>query len=193
MSKDSDRSQVHLAMPRSVLFFEDWNKHKLEFDDILVLPEHEPVNPEEEEDIVPDQQAAFGITKSQQNRRRQAAWKDLSIKELLYNGPDAQGSQEVLEFPNFSDIREEILVAEQGTTSHGSSTTELSSTTPVIESEPHVSPEALIDARANARRAAAMVTPTYNNNAHHVTTRNRTNALRSSRLATGTHRRGAPR
>lgn len=184
-----------MAMPRTVLFFEDWNKSKLEFDDILVQPEHEPVNPEEEEDIVPDQHAAFGIAKSQQNRKRTAAWKDLALRDLLYSGPDIVSSNEVLEFPNFSEVRHELsLVDHDASNNNDVSLIESgSSITPVIEPDPRLSPESLLlDARANARRAA-MVTPTYNNDAQHVTTRNRTNALRSSRLASGTQRRRAPR
>lgn len=196
MSKDSERSHVHLAMPRTALLFEDWNKHKLEFDDILVLPEHEPVNPEEEEDIVPDQHAAFGIAKSQQIRRRQAAWKDLSVKGLLFNGPNAVSTKEVLEFPNFSEVEEEVISMNQNLLNFsGSIHHDVDSiSTPVMGPDPKLSPEILLqDARASARRASAMVTPTYNNDAQHVTTRNRTNAMRSSRLASGTQRRRAPR
>lgn len=195
MSKDSERSHVHLAMPRTALLFEDWNKHKLEFDDILVLPEHEPVNPEEEEDIVPDQHAAFGIAKSQQIRQRQAAWKDLSVKDLLFDGPNAVSTEEVLDFPNFSEVHDEVTLMDQSFSNGGAGVRRADNNvlTPVIDSDPMVSPEMLQDARTNARMASAMVTPTYNNDVQHVTTRNRTNAMRSSRLASGAQRRRAPR
>lgn len=176
------------------LFFEDWNKSKLEFDDILVLPEHEPVNVEEDEDVVPDQHAAFGIAKSQQSRRRPTAWKDLSVKDLLYNGPGVMSTDEVLDFPNFNNISQELSSAAQNPLNNGPDRPDHDLTsTPIIDSDPRLSPEHFFhDTRTNARRASVMMTPTYNSDATHVTTRNRTNALRSSRLATGTPRRRAP-
>lgn len=190
-------------MPRAILFFEDWNKHKLEFDDIAVLPEHEPANPEEDEDVVPDQHAAFGITKSQQNKRRQAAWKDLAIKELLYNGPDAHSKREVLDFPNFgqAEAEEAASVALRGHQRqrgdqrlgfHDAPLTPGHDGSSGPPPPPHM-PELLLDARANARRASAMSTPTYNHDPQVVSARNRTNALRTSRLATEASRRRAPR
>ncbi|EON69751.1 hypothetical protein W97_09014 [Coniosporium apollinis CBS 100218] len=53
---------------------------------IYVAPEHEPLNPEDEDDVVPDQHAAFGITRATQ-RKREAAWRDLGLEELVGRGP----------------------------------------------------------------------------------------------------------
>lgn len=53
---------------------------------MLVKPEHQPVNPEDEDDVVPDQHAAFGIQKATQ-RAREPAWRDLGLGELMGRGP----------------------------------------------------------------------------------------------------------
>lgn len=53
---------------------------------MLVKPEHQPVNPEDEDDVVPDQHAAFGIQKATQ-RAREPAWRDLGLGELMARGP----------------------------------------------------------------------------------------------------------
>lgn len=49
-------------------------------------PQHQPLNPEDEDDVVPDQHAAFGIQKATQIKR-EAAWKDLGLERLLAQGP----------------------------------------------------------------------------------------------------------
>jgi len=51
-----------------------------------VPPQHQPPNPEDEDDVVPDQHAAFGITRATQ-AKREAAWKDLGLEELVGKGP----------------------------------------------------------------------------------------------------------
>lgn len=45
-------------------------------------PQFQPVNPEDEDDVVPDQHAAFGITRAMDSRR-QIAWRDLGLEELM--------------------------------------------------------------------------------------------------------------
>ncbi|KAK9465778.1 hypothetical protein V1512DRAFT_254258 [Lipomyces arxii] len=74
MGRDSSRSHIHLTQPRSAEFFEEWLTHSLPDDVITIPPEFEPINPEDEDDVVPDQHAAFGILLSQLRRYRPAAY-----------------------------------------------------------------------------------------------------------------------
>lgn len=71
-------------------FFEDMCKDKLPDDDIYVPPHHQPINPEDEDDVVPDQHAAFGIQRATQ-KKRETAWKDLGLGELMGKGPGGAG------------------------------------------------------------------------------------------------------
>ncbi|PGH27688.1 hypothetical protein AJ80_00703 [Polytolypa hystricis UAMH7299] len=54
----------------------------LPIEDIYVSPQHQPVNPEDEDDVVPDQHAAFGIARAM-DRRREVVWRDLGLEELM--------------------------------------------------------------------------------------------------------------
>lgn len=54
----------------------------LPVEDIYVLPQFQPPNPEDEDDVVPDQHAAFGITRAME-RRREAVWRDLGMEEVV--------------------------------------------------------------------------------------------------------------
>ena len=63
----------------------------LPIEDIYVAPQYQPPNPEDEDDVVPDQHAAFGITRAME-RRREAVWRDLGLEALVNGegyGPDA--------------------------------------------------------------------------------------------------------
>ncbi|GFF28120.1 Apc13 domain protein, partial [Aspergillus udagawae] len=51
----------------------------LPIEEIYVLPQYQPPNPEDEDDVVPDQHAAFGITRAME-RRREPAWRDLGLE-----------------------------------------------------------------------------------------------------------------
>lgn len=53
-------------------------------------PHNQPINPEDEDDVVPDQHAAFGIQRATQ-KTKEAAWKDLGLGELMTKGPGAKG------------------------------------------------------------------------------------------------------
>ncbi|KZF26650.1 Apc13p-domain-containing protein [Xylona heveae TC161] len=86
MSKDSSRTYVHLNQPRVADLFEDFCRDKLPHEDIYVPPQHQPINPEDEDDVVPDQHAAFGIQRATQ-KMREPAWKDLGLNELMSKGP----------------------------------------------------------------------------------------------------------
>ncbi|KAI9860757.1 MAG: hypothetical protein M1813_005680 [Trichoglossum hirsutum] len=86
MSKDSNRTYIHLNQPRVADLFEDFCRDHPPDDEVYVPPHHQPINPEDEDDVVPDQHAAFGITRAQQ-KTREPAWKDLGLNELLRQGP----------------------------------------------------------------------------------------------------------
>lgn len=47
---------------------------------------HKPINPDDEDDIVPDQRAVMGIQRATQPKR-EPVWKDLDLKALLDRGP----------------------------------------------------------------------------------------------------------
>ncbi|RHZ51955.1 hypothetical protein CDV55_104388 [Aspergillus turcosus] len=51
----------------------------LPIEEIYVLPQYQPPNPEDEDDVVPDQHAAFGITRAME-RKREPAWRDLGLE-----------------------------------------------------------------------------------------------------------------
>ncbi|KAL2059160.1 hypothetical protein ABVK25_000452 [Lepraria finkii] len=79
MSKDSTHTYIHLHSGRHADIFEEFNRpphlpHEL----IYVPPQHQPPNPEDEDDVVPDQHAAFGITRATQ-KRHESAWKDFWV------------------------------------------------------------------------------------------------------------------
>ncbi len=74
---------------RDADLFEDFCRDRLPDDEILVPAHHRPVNPEDEDDVVPDQHAAFGIQRATQRGRGEPAWKDLGLADLMRRGPAA--------------------------------------------------------------------------------------------------------
>ncbi|KAI1352491.1 Apc13p-domain-containing protein [Xylaria sp. FL0043] len=86
MNKDGCYTYIHMQRPRDADLFEDFCKDKLPDDEIYVPPHHQPINPEDEDDVVPDQHAAFGIQKATQ-RNKEPAWKDLDLAGLMKKGP----------------------------------------------------------------------------------------------------------
>ncbi|KAI3538547.1 Apc13 domain-containing protein [Colletotrichum paranaense] len=93
LNKDASHTYVHMHRARDADLFEDFCKEKLPDDEVYVPPQHQPINPEDEDDVVPDQHAAFGITKATQ-RSREAAWKDLGLSGLMNRGPPPAGGWE---------------------------------------------------------------------------------------------------
>ncbi|KAJ3943286.1 hypothetical protein N0V92_013701 [Colletotrichum tropicale] len=85
-NKDASHTYVHMHRARDADLFEDFCKDRLPNDEVYVPPQHQPINPEDEDDVVPDQHAAFGITKATQ-RQKEAAWKDLGLSGLMNRGP----------------------------------------------------------------------------------------------------------
>ncbi|CAG8235123.1 unnamed protein product [Penicillium salamii] len=115
MSKDSSASYIHMHQPRLADLFEEFTRPHtspsdqhdrepqaspttipsfLPVEDIYVAPQYQPPNPEDEDDVVPDQHAAFGITRAM-DRRREAVWRDLGLESLVNgqgNGDEAGAS-----------------------------------------------------------------------------------------------------
>lgn len=87
-NKDAHHTQVHFHRPRDADLVEQFCRDKLPSDDIYVPAHHQPVNPEDEDDVVPDQHAAFGIQRATQ-ARREPAWRDFGLGELMGRGPEA--------------------------------------------------------------------------------------------------------
>ncbi|KAL1986486.1 hypothetical protein VTN96DRAFT_6245 [Rasamsonia emersonii] len=67
----------------------------LPIEDIYVPPQYQPLNPEDEDDIVPDQHAAFGITRAMDAAtatRREPVWRDFGLHELVRGARVGGGS-----------------------------------------------------------------------------------------------------
>ncbi|KYK57281.1 hypothetical protein DCS_04288 [Drechmeria coniospora] len=86
MNKDASFTYVHMHRAGDADLFDDFCKDKLPDDEILVPPPHQPINPEDEDDVVPDQHAAFGIQRAT-HRSKEPAWKDLGLADLMKKGP----------------------------------------------------------------------------------------------------------
>ncbi|PYH89764.1 hypothetical protein BO71DRAFT_335928, partial [Aspergillus ellipticus CBS 707.79] len=54
----------------------------LPIEEIYLLPQYQPPNPEDEDDVVPDQHAAFGITRAM-GGGRDVVWRDLGLGGLV--------------------------------------------------------------------------------------------------------------
>ena len=85
-NKDGCYTYVHMHKSAHADLFEEFCKDKLPKDDVYVPPDLQPINPEEEDDVVPDQHAAYGVQKATQ-KAREPAWKDLGLSELMARGP----------------------------------------------------------------------------------------------------------
>jgi Apc13p protein len=62
----------------------------LPYESINLPPHLQPVNPEDEDDVVPDMHAAFGILRAlgtgQEGERAEPAWRDLGLGALVDGG-----------------------------------------------------------------------------------------------------------
>ncbi|KAL4802095.1 hypothetical protein BDV18DRAFT_164272 [Aspergillus unguis] len=63
----------------------------LPIEDIYLAQQYQPPNPEDEDDVVPDQHAAFGITRAME-RRRETVWRDLGLEGLVSSGGLGEGA-----------------------------------------------------------------------------------------------------
>ncbi|KAL1615125.1 hypothetical protein SLS54_009207 [Diplodia seriata] len=84
--EDRERTKRSRNSPRFADLFEEFTRTPLLPEEIYVPPQHQPINPEDEDDVVPDQHAAFGIQRATQ-KQRQPAWRDLGLDELMAQGP----------------------------------------------------------------------------------------------------------
>ncbi|KAK1774283.1 Apc13p protein-domain-containing protein, partial [Copromyces sp. CBS 386.78] len=92
MNKDAHFTPLHLHASHHADLFDDFTRDRLpSSEDIYVPPHLQPLNPEDEDDVVPDQHAAFGIQKATQ-KTREPAWRDLGLDELMQQGPGAPGA-----------------------------------------------------------------------------------------------------
>ncbi|KAF2719785.1 Apc13p-domain-containing protein [Polychaeton citri CBS 116435] len=89
MSRDSNFTYIHLHASHHADMLEDFTRIKLPAEEIYVPQKHQPVNPEDEDDVVPDQHAAFGISRATQ-KAREPAWRDHGLEGLMTNGPPAR-------------------------------------------------------------------------------------------------------
>lgn len=81
---------MHFHRPRDADLAEPFCRDRLPADDIYVPAHHQPANPEDEDDVVPDQHAAFGIQRATtMAARREPAWRDLGLSALMARGPEA--------------------------------------------------------------------------------------------------------
>jgi Apc13p protein len=57
----------------------------LPIEEIYLPPHYQPINPEDEDDVVPDQHAAFGIARAMDavGRRAEPLWRDLGLQEVV--------------------------------------------------------------------------------------------------------------
>ncbi|KAF1982420.1 Apc13 domain protein [Aulographum hederae CBS 113979] len=94
MSRDSSRTYIHFLKPGHAHIFEEFCRIKLSPDEIYVPPQHQPINPEDEDDVVPDQHAAFGIQRATQTKR-EPAWRDLGLEYLFKSAPEQNVSADI--------------------------------------------------------------------------------------------------
>ncbi|KAF1994343.1 Apc13p-domain-containing protein [Amniculicola lignicola CBS 123094] len=88
-TRDSSASYLHLHYAHHSDHLETFTNptsSHLSPEDIYIPPHHQPLNPEDEDDVVPDQHAAFGIQRATQTKR-ETLWKDLGLEELVSRGP----------------------------------------------------------------------------------------------------------
>ncbi|KAE9970382.1 hypothetical protein EG328_006306 [Venturia inaequalis] len=88
MSKDSSHTHLHLHTSSHSTHLEDYTRGGPLAPDEIYLPEHhQPLNPEDEEDVVPAMHAAFGITRAAMMRAggkgEGEVWRDLGLERLL--------------------------------------------------------------------------------------------------------------
>lgn len=85
-SRDSSLTFLHLHQSHHADLLEDFSRLKLPAEEIYVPPQHQPINPDDEDDIVPDQHAAFGIQRATQ-KIKEPAWRDLGLDQLMSAAP----------------------------------------------------------------------------------------------------------
>lgn len=92
-SRDSSHTHLHLHSSRHADHLEDFTRPSLSLPQfqIAVPPHLEPPNPEDEDDVVPNEHAAFGIQRATQ-RAKEPEWRDLGLRRILDAGPPNSGA-----------------------------------------------------------------------------------------------------
>lgn len=88
-TRDSMATYLHMHHSHHADLLESFTNptsSQLAPEDIYIPPHLQPVNPEDEDDVVPDQHAAFGIQRATQVKK-EPAWRDLGLDELMRRGP----------------------------------------------------------------------------------------------------------
>jgi hypothetical protein len=84
MSRDTSHTHLHLHLSSHSTLLEDFTRGgPLPPDEIYLPPEYQPLNPEDEEDVVPAMHAAFGIQRAAAQRGKAEGWRDLGLEKLL--------------------------------------------------------------------------------------------------------------
>jgi hypothetical protein len=84
MSRDTSHTHLHLHLSSHSTLLEDFTRGgPLPPDEIYLPPEYQPLNPEDEEDVVPAMHAAFGIQRAAAARGKGEGWRDLGLEKLL--------------------------------------------------------------------------------------------------------------
>ncbi|KAF2252362.1 Apc13p-domain-containing protein [Trematosphaeria pertusa] len=89
MTRDSTFTHLHLHHSHHADHLEDFTNRTsstLAPEEIYIPPHLQPLNPEDEDDVVPDQHAAFGIQRATQGKR-EISWRDLGLEELVRRAP----------------------------------------------------------------------------------------------------------
>ncbi|KAF1837752.1 Apc13p-domain-containing protein [Decorospora gaudefroyi] len=93
-TRDSTATYLHMHHSHHADLLEQFTNltsSQLAPEDIYIPPHLQPVNPEDEDDVVPDQHAAFGIQRATQTKK-EPTWRDLGLGELLRRGPGSRGA-----------------------------------------------------------------------------------------------------
>jgi hypothetical protein len=88
-TRDSTANYLHMHHSHHADLLESFTNptsSQLAPEDIYIPPHLQPVNPEDEDDVVPDQHAAFGIQRATQTKK-EPTWRDLGLEELMRRGP----------------------------------------------------------------------------------------------------------
>ncbi|KAF2997094.1 hypothetical protein E8E13_003377 [Curvularia kusanoi] len=117
MTRDSSATYLHMHFSHHadlVESFTNTTSSRLEPENVYIPPHLQPLNPEDEDDVVPDQHAAFGIQRATQ-AKKEPTWRDLGLEELLRRGPSTAESQgagsSASSRPAAGDRQEEPVVA----------------------------------------------------------------------------------
>ncbi|KAJ4362343.1 hypothetical protein N0V83_010436 [Neocucurbitaria cava] len=95
-TRDSTATYLHMHQSHHADLLEQFTNltsSQLAPEDIYIPPHLQPVNPEDEDDVVPDQHAAFGIQRATQSKK-EPTWRDLGLDELLRRGPGGETARQ---------------------------------------------------------------------------------------------------